>query len=297
MLLHRVSPTAASPEFISQQVRKARLFFLNLQPRPEADCTVVCGGFEAANAEYEIRREDFPWLSLEFVLAGQGELTLAGHTTPLRAGCFFLYGPGIPHHIRSVPEAPLEKYFVDFTGTGAAELLRKLALVPGSQGENTRPDQLRTGFEALIEASGRQSPHVGLHCAALLTSLLVNCAEFRAESGTLSSRAYQTYERCRVRIAEQVEGLRSLGDMARTCHVDNAYLCRLFSRFGKESPRDYLTRLKIDRAAELLLDSELPVKQVAQQLGFSDPFHFSKVFKRLKGVPPARFALTKRVRN
>jgi len=258
---------------------------------------VVCGGFEAADADYEIRREDFPWLSLEFVLAGQGELTLNGVKSPLRAGCFFLYGPGVPHHISSLASAPLEKYFVDFTGAGARQLLARLSLSPGASGENTRPDLLRAGFEALIEASARQSRHVALHCEALLTSLLVNCAEFRAESGTLSSRAYQTYERCRVRIAEQAQSLRSLGDMARVCHVDNAYLCRLFARYGKESPREYLTHLKISRAAELLLDSDLPVKQVAQQLGFSDPFHFSKVFKRLKGVPPARFALTKRIRS
>ena len=276
-------------------MRRARLFFLDLAPPPGGDpLTVVCGGFEAVASDYRIDRGGFPWLSLEFVLSGQGRLHLAGRAATLRAGSFFVYGPGLPHRIESIPAHPLEKYFIDFTGKEAGALVERLGLAPGAFGECTRPALLREDFEALIEAGTRRSPHAAEYCRARTLQLLVNCADFRAQAGTLGSRAFQTYERCRQRITEQAATLRSLDAMAALCHVDKAYLCRLFARFHDESPHAFLQRLRIDLAAERLLASDDTVKAVSEACGFADPFHFSRVFRRLKGVPPARYALTKR---
>jgi len=48
------------------------------------------------------------------------------------------------------------------------------------------------------------------------------------------------------------------------------------------------------RAADLLSNRNLLVKQVAEELGFSDPYHFSRVFKRVYGIPPETFSQTAR---
>jgi AraC-like DNA-binding protein len=64
----------------------------------------------------------------------------------------------------------------------------------------------------------------------------------------------------------------------------------LFSRFDYESPYQYLTRLKMIHAAEQLQMPGALVKQVAGQLGFGDPFRFSRTFRRVLGVSPKKFA-------
>jgi AraC-like DNA-binding protein len=44
------------------------------------------------------------------------------------------------------------------------------------------------------------------------------------------------------------------------------------------------------RADDLLSNRDLLIKQVAEELGFADPYHFSRVFKRVYGIPPETFS-------
>ena len=80
--------------------------------------------------------------------------------------------------------------------------------------------------------------------------------------------------------------IKNLNDVAEACHVDPAYLCRLFQRFGREQPGHYLLHLRLNRAADLIQNSELMIKEVSDKLGFSDPYNFSRAFRRAFGVPP-----------
>jgi AraC-like DNA-binding protein len=55
------------------------------------------------------------------------------------------------------------------------------------------------------------------------------------------------------------------------------------------TPYRFLMRLKMSHAASLLLNPDALVKEVAYELDFSDPFHFSRSFKSVYGVSPERF--------
>ena len=52
---------------------------------------------------------------------------------------------------------------------------------------------------------------------------------------------------------------------------------------------DYLRCLRMDRAKQLLLAGELSVAQVADAVGFADPYHFSRVFRQHEGMPPTEY--------
>jgi AraC-like DNA-binding protein len=69
----------------------------------------------------------------------------------------------------------------------------------------------------------------------------------------------------------------------------NGYLCRLFRRYDNQSPYQYLLRLKMSRAAERLKQPGALVKQVAEEAGYDDPFHFSRVFASVFGLSPTAF--------
>ena len=102
------------PSFVSTQVAEARRYYLDLQPQPTHDITVVCGGCERVRPDYIIQRRTFPYYAVEFVAEGEGDLVLAGKRCRLRPGIVFAYGPGIAHTIRTAPERPMLKYYVDF---------------------------------------------------------------------------------------------------------------------------------------------------------------------------------------
>lgn len=65
-----------------------------------------------------------------------------------------------------------------------------------------------------------------------------------------------------------------------------AHLRRLFLERVGTSPLDYIIRRRIERAKSLLSSSPLQVKEVADSLGYDDPFYFSRQFKRYCGVSP-----------
>jgi len=55
------------------------------------------------------------------------------------------------------------------------------------------------------------------------------------------------------------------------------------------APMQYVQRLRLRRAQELLLATDLSIKQIADAIGFNDPFHFSRLFKRDAGVSPRAY--------
>ena len=119
-------PTATeTPEFFSDQVRKANRFYLDTYTRTRQPLTVICGGCEHCRAGYCIDRSDFPFYSIEFVARGKGTVALRDSKHALFAGKVFSYGPGTAHVITTDTDNPLVKYFVDFMGPGAGKMLAK----------------------------------------------------------------------------------------------------------------------------------------------------------------------------
>jgi ABC-type sugar transport system ATPase subunit len=55
------------------------------------------------------------------------------------------------------------------------------------------------------------------------------------------------------------------------------------------SPNQYFLRIKMDKAKDLLLYTNMEIKEIAEKLGFSDPFYFSRVFKEKENMAPAKF--------
>jgi len=283
------SPAQTSPDFFSAQVRDAQRFYLDLAPARDAELTVVCGGRERSAPDYHIHRKSFPYYSIEFVAGGAGEMILAGQRVELAPGTVCSYGPDVPHEITSQSDAPLLKYFVDFAGTTAATILARHGLACGSWGRVLDTAGVRQAFDNLIAEGNSASRFSQELCTALLRYLVVKIAEALVAEQSANSTAYATYQRCRAHIAAHFTTLRTQAQIARQCHVDPAYLCRLYRRYDHQTPYQYLLRLKMNFAATQLQDRGVLVKQVAKQLGFDDPFHFSRAFKLVFGVSPEAF--------
>jgi AraC-like DNA-binding protein/quercetin dioxygenase-like cupin family protein len=278
-----------APEFFSTDVADARRFYLDLNPPANRRLAVVCGGLEHCTPGYAIRRETFPFYSLEYVARGRGEVKLNGRACPLQPGRLFSYGPRVPHHITGDAAEPLVKYFVDFAGTGAKALLKSCGLPPGRVSEVFPAGALQPLFDELIQAGLQARGGSAALCAKLLECLALRIAGARAPLAGAETHAFTTYQKCRAYIEQHSLRLRTLEQVASECHVNNAYLCRLFRRYDNQSPYQYLLRLKMNQAAERLKQPGALVKQVAEESGFADPFHFSRVFTSVIGLSPTAF--------
>jgi AraC-like DNA-binding protein len=279
----------AEPSFISKQVTEAQRYFFSLDPKAGSDLVVVCGGWERMRSDYIIDRADFPFSAIECVAEGTGTLELSGVCYRLAAGTTFAYSPNMAHRITSDTNAPMLKYFITFADETAGRLLAGSALAGGCCVQLSSPQGVIDVFEWLQREGMSETPTAPQICAALLPVLLMKISENAIPYGTLDFRALETYERAKRLIEEHFLSLRSAEEAARAAHIDASYLCRLFRRFGRTTPYRFITKLKMNRAASLLLDRRMMVKEVADALGFADAFHFSRTFKRVYGISPERF--------
>lgn len=280
----------SKPTFHSLQVTDARYYYLDLNPpRRPREMLVVCGGRELCNPDYKITRDGFQWHCLEFVVAGSGSLSINQREFSLQAGSVFYYGPGIPHVIRNNPQQPMLKYFVDFVGVVAEKQIGQSMLRDGNAVQSSAPSEILQIFDQMQRDGSRATPHSPAACAALLQFLIVKVNETAVDPRRGGSQALGTYRRCREYLDEHFTTLRAVDELAAACNVDVAYLCRLFKRFDFQSPYQTLLRLKMNRAAGQLLQTDLPVQQIAAALAYDDPYHFSRLFKSIYGKAPSHF--------
>ena len=81
----------------------------------------------------------------------------------------------------------------------------------------------------------------------------------------------------------------SLDQLNSKVFVSKGYLRRIFKKKYGESPLTYLLHKKLDVAEELLKITDLPIQEVAKKVGIDNPFYFSTLFTRKKGISPAKF--------
>jgi AraC-like DNA-binding protein len=81
----------------------------------------------------------------------------------------------------------------------------------------------------------------------------------------------------------------SLDDIARRLASSRRQLQRAYSEIGNTTFRDHLTRVRMERAAELLGRRSETLREVANRVGYRQPAQFAKAFRREKGVAPSDF--------
>ena len=235
----------------------------------------------------------------EFVWIVEGDVVWEcdGAEYPAPAGTVLLVRPGMRDAFRWDPLRRTRHGFFHFTvETGRAELPpperwpMTLALPDG--------DVLRPIFHHLdwlrgARPAGWEELQIGIVRQALLafiTRAVATASESHEDMHPLITKVM-----AHVRQTWRDGYLRplSLVGLARAAGVSRAHLARLFREHLGATPVETLRVMRLDRAANLLARTNLEVQEIAEQCGFPNAFHFSRVFRAQYGLSPR--ALRKRL--
>jgi len=78
-------------------------------------------------------------------------------------------------------------------------------------------------------------------------------------------------------------------DLAELAHMNVNSFSRLFRQATGETPQAHLTRLRVEEACVLLHEAALAIPDVAEATGFCDRYHFTRVFRKGRGMTPGAF--------
>ncbi len=277
------------PSFVSRQVLMARRFHFDLSPKTREPLKIVVGGSERLSGEYCYHRTNFPYYSIEFVAEGKGALNLQGKHYDLIPGTIFGFGPDTKITIRASYSQLMLKYHVTFVGHQATRLLKSIGFIPAGVRHVADLHEIREIFDQMIRYGTRRTPYSDALCCSLLPTLVHKIAEQASRNTVDNLQSLATYQRLRDLIDTECQHLMNVKDVAERCGFSVAYICRLFKRYGQRSPHQYLLIQKVKYSTDLLSDTQAKVQEVAHLVGFIDPFHFSRVFKRILGLSPTEF--------
>lgn len=231
---------------------------------------------------------------LIYCMAGRGWCELEGREWRVGDGAAIVIPPGVSHTYGADPSHPWTIWWVHFGGALAIQFLEALGISP-RQPTLYAPATLRIGdaFEGTydhLEHGYSDTALLGLSTglARVLGLLKTHQRAPHARGRTEEDRIRRSIRYMREHLDQPLR----LAELADLLGVSVPHYSTLFRKVVGTSPGRFLTHLKMQRACELLDATELRVEEVGRRVGFKDPFHFSRAFKRVVGKPPLHYRAT-----
>ncbi|HBP37567.1 MAG TPA: AraC family transcriptional regulator [Clostridiales bacterium] len=229
---------------------------------------------------------------VHLVTRGAGSFCSAAGLVRLQAGQGFLICPGAVVEYMADRQDPWSYLWVGFGGLRAEGLLLEAGLSERRPVFNTvrlSEYQQLAGRMLALARGGRSRD---LRLLGQLYEFLAILIEEHEQPGHPNSESQQElYLRQAIHfIAGKYAGALTVRDIAAHVGLDRSYLYSLFRSRLHMTPKEYLTRYRIGKAAELLR-TPLTIGEIARSVGYDDALLFSKVFKRTKGMPPSQYRL------
>ena len=256
--------------------------------------------------EYPMHRHEFS--ELVVVFGGTGTHLAFGERHRLTPGDVFLIGePGPPHGFADTRALALynvlfeRKKLADAMQTQGYPVLAELAtleLVPGGGVPlHLEPGELRevmTILRGMEHEQGQVRSFSELALTSRFTLLaveLVRIKRRRPDHGrtAVNPLGGERLSELLLLLAEHPERDFPRRELAEKLCVSESTLQRIFRARTGFSPHDYLMRLRLKKAATLLLESELTIGEVAAESGFADSNYFCRRFRRYADASPLEF--------
>lgn len=227
-----------------------------------------------------------PHFLFHFVLAGKGFYEREGKRYDIGPGQGFLILPGESTWYCADRADPWEYCWIGFGGKEAEAILRECGL--GKENlvyEDQSGGLLRREMLLLVDSFG----HSEVNSYMLLGRLYMSLSHMvsKRPSGGLVVQDYA--DRALDFIHNNFGYEIGVAEIARTVGIDRTYLYRIFRQQVGQSPKKYLTEFRLRMAAEMLVDTDLPVTEVALSCGFKEASLLDRQFGAAYGCPPLQY--------
>ena len=248
------------------------------------------GYYPNARHHNMVRRKAIPDYIFIYCSTGQGYIEIAETRYELSANTFLIIPKETPHEYGSSDEHPWSIYWAHFNGNTAQTLYQRglgkdnqLEVKPFSYNENYF--QL---FDETISILEHDLTTKELEVSNLnMLYLLSRCIYHKQINPTIydTDNISQTIRFMK----ENLSSVFSLEELAKVAGISGSHYAMLFKKKMGIAPIQYFNQLKIQKSCQYLYFTGTSIKAICKELGFDDPYYFSRLFKKTMGISPFHY--------
>ena len=250
---------------------------------------VNCCGYEkyVTRSTKTFREQGLADYQIIYMVKGKGHFRIGDNMEEVTAGQLVLFRPHEVQQYAYQSEESPQLYWVHFTGYGASDLLRQVGLGEGQLHNvgihNSAVELIKTiTLELQLKA-----PLFQPTADAKLMELLAFLGRKKLEHGRAGTRTFD------LDIQQMMEQMHAechrdwnIAEIAKSFSLSPKRFMHKFKEQTGFSAIGYVTKIRIDKAKDLLLNSPLSVKEIANIIGYENPLYFSRLFSKMEGMSP-----------
>ena len=249
-------------------------------------------GWEQRHAGSSFGPLERDYYILHIVEKGKGILDVDGKKAPFKEGDIFLVPPHIKVAYSADEKDPCKYYWVAYSGLMANELTVKTGLTVGNNYVispikfSNVLQKIKEMNEIATNISGVEYKLLG-HLYILFSELL---NENESLLGQEKNHVHKAIEYLQIHYQEELR----INDLAKTLLLDRTYLYRLFKQQTGLSIKEYLINLRMEKAKELIANTNQSLREISLLVGYSSYLSFSNTFKDKVRMTPNSFRKTQK---
>lgn len=237
------------------------------------------------------------WVMI-FFTSGEGTVESQTQKWPMSRGSIIIMPPDVEHTYFASEKYPWDIFWVHFSG----KLVHEYLSIPAKAKNTFRYSKeiseddinyLMSLFWQMIQAltSGFSFEAV-FYDSQILGTLLAYMNMHSKLPGEKKNMGNEHLTKAIQYIYDHLDQRITLRKLTNYLGVSVSYLSRIFKKNLDMGVNEFITSVKIKQASHYLQNTNLSVQQIAQGLGYSDPYYFSRAFKKVYKISPVNFRKT-----
>jgi AraC-like DNA-binding protein len=228
-------------------------------------------------------------MQLIYIVDGEGQVEFVDQPfSPIKAGQMLIVSPGQWHRYRPDPKTGWTEYWLGIKGTHLDHLRQGQQLPTQCELLDVGHREDLIQLHGLIETQLLTRPTMVQQVASAAALLFLSQAlAYHKSQGSQSENTLM--QKALTLMVRQADENLDLQDLAEKLGMNYDFFRHHFKVHTGLSPRQYHLQLKIQRAQELLNQSQLSIQDISEQLNFESAFYFSRLFKQKVGFSPLQW--------
>lgn len=248
-------------------------------------------------------------LELNFIKSGHGIYYVGNKKYNINPGDFYLFNNIENHGLKVIGDEPLENLVIHFEprliwasqmdGFSSRYLNvffnRPVSFSNRLSSSDPLSNQLKDLMLSIEKEFNQMDTDFTLMVKLNILKILILLQRYYGNHGTINTdqdykqRDLASIEKVIYFMQSHYHGTIKLNDLANLVYMNPSYFSRFFKKVNGLSPMDYLSRVRIQEASKLLLNTDSSILEIACQCGFNNATNFNKTFKKIQGCRPSTY--------